>query len=243
MTFCKICGNSDYGDIGDFVCDDCKKRFLTAFQIEKSNFIQFPSSDEIRFLLNIYKKTGSRIFSIDNRKKCSKTIYEIMMGSLYSSYQELIISIYPNCKNPRIGGISFYSLVNDVLEGSCIRGTSKKEIGRLYRSNILDFKNSIAKDFNSKGVYFIKNCDFIKIGMSNNSIKRRISSQLSTPGNELLCWYNSDNPAKEEKRLHNKFAEYRIKSKSEWFRYEGGIKSFSNAIINKFNFVNGAANG
>lgn len=243
MTFCRICDKLDYGDIGDFVCDDCKKSFLDAFQIEKSDFIKFPSSNEMRFLLNIYKKTGSRIFSIDNRKQFCKKIYEIRMDAVYSSCQELIISIYANCKKPRIGGISFYELIDDILSGSCIRSTSKKEFGRLYKTNVYDFNSSIAKDINSKGVYFIKNQDFIKIGMTNNSIKRRTSSQLSVPGNELLCWYNSDNPAKEEKRLHGKFVEYKIKSKGEWFRYEGKIQSFTDAIINKCISHNGVVNG
>jgi|GEM_PF-3493394 len=76
---------------------------------------------------------------------------------------------------------------------------------------------------NLKQIYFISSGEFIKIGIANNPKQRLRDLQTASPV-KLKIIYTIPGTENLEKILHEIFNEYR--ECGEWFRYEGGLKSF-----------------
>lgn len=72
-------------------------------------------------------------------------------------------------------------------------------------------------------VYLIQSCNFLKIGYTNDIVKRMKQYNTHNPGYSLLSIIEGD--IEVEKRLHAKFSKLRYKN--EWFCY-------NDAILNEF---------
>jgi len=80
-----------------------------------------------------------------------------------------------------------------------------------------------------KQIYFISTGEFVKIGIANNP-KRRLKDLQTANPIKLNLIYTMPGDENLEKILHSIFDEYR--ECGEWFRFEGGLKSFIYAFRN-----------
>lgn len=84
-------------------------------------------------------------------------------------------------------------------------------------------------------VYFFTNGENIKIGFTKNSVEKRLK-QLNT-GNDyqLYCLGYFQGTQKEEKSLHRKFSNFRIRNNGEWFYPDDTLLDYLNKINEKEN--------
>ena len=78
-------------------------------------------------------------------------------------------------------------------------------------------------ELNQTFIYFISSQNQIKIGYSNNPIKRLKNMQVGNP-NELVLLLFYEGSIYEEQELHTKFSEYHVRG--EWFRYSREIQNY-----------------
>jgi len=74
-------------------------------------------------------------------------------------------------------------------------------------------------------VYFIQSDDFVKIGFTTNIESRLASLQTSIPNNLQLLGVMFGSVS-DEKMLHSKFSDFRVRNNGEWFCLNEEIMGF-----------------
>lgn len=93
------------------------------------------------------------------------------------------------------------------------------------------------KDVSDDCLYFIQSGIYVKIGRSENPIKRIKEISTGSPeAPKLLCYIK--NMGHMEKKMHLAFSEWRIRENGEWFYYGDPIKNFINFLKTKKNYYN-----